>query len=167
MPRRGIKTIIGLMASAVLVVAGCAQIGPGGPYPPSRRHTSPDDRAYNPRPPAPPPQRDARAPWRDTRPGARWDPSQHNGYYLANTWHVGPPPEGVYRQPGFTPGYKPWERGDKLGYYNSRYTVVDHRQHRLREPPRGYHWVQDDRGDFLLVAIATGLIASVIFAATH
>jgi hypothetical protein len=30
----------------------------------------------------------------------------------------------------------------------------------------GYHWVRSDNGDYLLVAITTGLIASII-AATH
>ncbi len=33
--------------------------------------------------------------------------------------------------------------------------------HHLRQPPRGYHWVQSG-SDYLLVAVATGLIASAI-----
>jgi Ni/Co efflux regulator RcnB len=56
-----------------------------------------------------------------------------------------------------------WQRGERLPReYNSRYYVVDDwRGHHLRRPPSGYHWVQSG-GDYLLVAIATGIIASVL-----
>ena len=40
---------------------------------------------------------------------------------------------------------------------------MDYRSEHLRNPPRGYHWVRDDSGDFLLAAIVGGLIAQVIF----
>jgi Ni/Co efflux regulator RcnB len=40
---------------------------------------------------------------------------------------------------------------------------VDYRSHdNLRPPPRGYHWVRNDSGDYLLAAIAGGLITAVI-----
>jgi Ni/Co efflux regulator RcnB len=32
----------------------------------------------------------------------------------------------------------------------------------MKAPPRGYHYVQDDKGDIILAAIATGLIAAII-----
>jgi Ni/Co efflux regulator RcnB len=56
-----------------------------------------------------------------------------------------------------------WQRGDRLPYeYRHRnYVVDDWRGHHLRPPPRGYQWVQDG-GDYLLVAIATGIIAEVL-----
>ena len=45
---------------------------------------------------------------------------------------------------------------------HQRYCVVDDwHDHHLRQPPRGYHWVQSG-SDYLLVAVATGLIASAI-----
>jgi Ni/Co efflux regulator RcnB len=91
-----------------------------------------------------------------------WDQSRHNGYYTGKTWHAGPPPAVVIHRPDYRPAYKVWARGDRLGYYGNRYTVVDYRSHHLKAPPRGYHWVQDDRGDFIMAAVATGLIASVI-----
>ncbi|MBK6702445.1 MAG: RcnB family protein [Caulobacteraceae bacterium] len=47
-------------------------------------------------------------------------------------------------------------------YYQSRYRQVDYRRAHLRAPPRGYHYVQDDRGDYLLVGIATGVILSIL-----
>ena len=45
-------------------------------------------------------------------------------------------------------------------YCGSRYVVTDWRARHLRQPPRGYHWVRSDNGDFLLVAITTGVISS-------
>ena len=40
--------------------------------------------------------------------------------------------------------------------------VSDYRAHHLPPPRRGYHYVRDDTGNILLVAVATGLIASII-----
>jgi Ni/Co efflux regulator RcnB len=100
--------------------------------------------------------------WRDNRRDARWDNGRHNGYWLGRTWHYGPPPASAYRTRDFQLGYKQWRKGDRLGYYNTRYVEVDYRAHHLRPPPRGYHYVQDDRGDIILAVIATGLIASII-----
>jgi Ni/Co efflux regulator RcnB len=91
-----------------------------------------------------------------------WDQSRHNGYYTGKTWHAGPPPAAVIHRRDYRPAYKVWAKGDRLGYWNNRYVVVDYRAHHLKRPPRGYHWVQDDRGDLILAAVATGLIASVI-----
>jgi Ni/Co efflux regulator RcnB len=110
-------------------------------------------------------ERGARQAWRDDRHDARWDDSRHNGYYLNNRWHNGPPPARYgndYNRRHITLGYKPWQRGQHLGYYNNRYAEVDYRTSHLNRPPRGYHWVRDDGGDYLLAAIAGGLIAQVI-----
>ncbi len=104
--------------------------------------------------------------WRDDRRDRRhdrWDRRHHNGYSYNGRWHYGPPPAAYYGRPGFYAGYEPWRRGQYLPrYYRDRYVVVDYRHHHLRPPPRGYHYVRDDRGDIILVAIATGLIASVL-----
>ena len=106
--------------------------------------------------------RDSRHRWRDNRADARWDDSQHNGYYADGRFYHGPPPQDRYGQRGFALGYQPWARGQRLGYYGNRYHEVSYREHHLRRPQRGYHWVQSDRGDFLLAAIASGVIAQVI-----
>ncbi|MBN8212518.1 MAG: RcnB family protein [Xanthomonadales bacterium] len=80
----------------------------------------------------------------------------------------------VYVAPRYAPpryaapryeAYPRWSRGAR---YNTRgyaptYVVNDYYGYGLRQPPRGYHWRRDDRGDFLLVAIATGIIAEVLF----
>lgn len=46
-------------------------------------------------------------------------------------------------------------------YRGSRYVVNDWRNRRLSAPPRGYQWVQANN-DYVLAAIATGLIAQVL-----
>ena len=71
--------------------------------------------------------------------------------------------EGRYDR-GYHRGYRHarWRRGERLGAYHRYYAPVDYRAYRLRAPPRGYHYVRDDRGDIILAAIATGLIISVI-----
>lgn len=54
-------------------------------------------------------------------------------------------------------------RGARLPsrFHNRHYVVDNWRGHRLSAPPRGYHWVQTG-DDYVLAAIATGLIAQVI-----
>ena len=48
-------------------------------------------------------------------------------------------------------------------YRSHQYVVNDWRGHRLSAPPRGYHWVQTG-SDYVLVAITTGVIASLLLA---
>ena len=99
---------------------------------------------------------------RDARRHDRWDDRRYNGYYREGHWYYGPPPRHWRDEVRYD--YRRWRRGDRLPrYYRDRYYVVDyHDYHYLRPPPRGYHYVRDDRGDILLAAIATGLIVSVI-----
>ena len=67
----------------------------------------------------------------------------------------GPPDRG----PG--PGWRPG--GHVPREYWGHQHEVDWRAHHLRQPPRGYHWVQN--GDnYVLAAVAGGLIASIIAA---
>ena len=60
--------------------------------------------------------------------------------------------EGWYKRGGYLP----------VEYRSTRYVVYDWRADHLREPPRGYHWVRSDNGDFLLVAITTGVIVDLL-----
>ncbi len=90
----------------------------------------------------------------------RWDDRRYNGYNYRGQWYYGPPPSH-YGAVDY--GYRNWRRGDRLpGYYRDHYRAVDYRAYRLRAPPRGYHYVRDDRGDYLLVGIATGVILGII-----
>jgi len=105
---------------------------------------------------------DNRREWRDTRNNARWDDSHHNGYYVNNGWHYGPPPNSAYNQRNFYLGYHPWAAGQYLGYYNHRYAEVNYRSQNLKKPKRGYHWVRDDRGVYILASINSGYIRQVV-----
>jgi Ni/Co efflux regulator RcnB len=64
--------------------------------------------------------------------------------------------EGWYKKGGHMP----------TEYRGGSYAVTDWQSEHLRAPPRGYHYVRSDNGDFILVAITTGVIASII-AAQH
>jgi Ni/Co efflux regulator RcnB len=93
-----------------------------------------------------------------------WDRDHNNGYYTGNTWHSGTPSAATMRRHDYRAGWRNWRRGDRLpAYYRGHYaTVDDWRGRHLPPPRRGYHYVRDDNGNILLVAIATGLIASII-----
>lgn len=91
----------------------------------------------------------------------RWDRSRHNGYYYNNRWHYGPPPSAYYNNPYYRPGYAAWRRGAQLPPYYRGYVVNDYYRYRLRPPPRGYAWYRVGN-DYLLAAIATGLIFDII-----
>jgi len=78
-------------------------------------------------------------------------------------------PYDAYRRYGersqWTSHAQRYQRGDHLPYqYRQRqYYVNDWRAHHgLYAPPYGYQWVQADGGDYLLVALATGLIANLL-----
>lgn len=101
--------------------------------------------------------------WRDTRRQAQWDQGMHNGYYNSrNQWRFGQPTSQQMRQPGFAMGYRPWTRGQSLGVYNERFEELNYQDKKLTAPPRGYRWLQDDRGDYLLAAVVGGLISQVV-----
>ena len=56
-----------------------------------------------------------------------------------------------------------WHKGDRLpdSYRANQYVVNDWQSHHLRQPPAGYHWVNVN-GDFVLAAIATGVITDML-----
>lgn len=72
-----------------------------------------------------------------------------HGYYHGPAYYHRPPPPRYYGH---------WERGHR--YYGRNVVVYDYGSYRLRPPPRGYHWVRENN-DFLLVAIATGIILDI------
>jgi Ni/Co efflux regulator RcnB len=60
-----------------------------------------------------------------------------------------------------------WRRGERMGYNNWQGAQrVDYRQHHLRRPPRGYEW-RESNGQYVLAAVATGLIASIILSGAN
>jgi len=72
-----------------------------------------------------------------------YDHGRHDDWHRSQRWHH-------------------WERGHRYG--GPVYVVRDYGRYRLRPPPRGYHWVRGDADNYLLVAIATGVILDI---ATH
>jgi|SRR5580700_5026240 Ni/Co efflux regulator RcnB len=55
-----------------------------------------------------------------------------------------------------------WSNGDRMGYNDwAGAQPVDYRAHHLRRPPYGYEW-RESNGQFILAAVATGLVASII-----
>src|SRR5689334_9961945 len=75
------------------------------------------------------------------------------------------PRAGYWYAPGY--GYRPvmrtysWHRGGYVPRAYRSYYVQDPYYYGLRPAPRGYRWVYAD-GNFVLMALATGLIAEII-----
>ncbi len=47
-------------------------------------------------------------------------------------------------------------------YVERRVYVDDYPRYHLHEPPRGHRWVRSDDGRYVLIAVATGIIADVL-----
>jgi Ni/Co efflux regulator RcnB len=64
---------------------------------------------------------------------------------------------------GYPQPHAEWRRGGRVPqeYRGRNYVVNDYRAYQLQQPPRGYQWVGVG-GDFVLAAIATGVIAQII-----
>lgn len=60
-----------------------------------------------------------------------------------------------------------WRNGERMGWNDwHNAPVVDYRARHLRRPPPGYEW-RESNGQYVLAAVATGLIASIIIASQH
>lgn len=60
--------------------------------------------------------------------------------------------------------HKEWRKGAHIQQQDwNRGERIDYRHYHLHAPPRGYEWREVD-GNFVLAAVATGVIASVIAA---
>ncbi|MFC3658654.1 RcnB family protein [Luteimonas notoginsengisoli] len=82
-----------------------------------------------------------------------------------------PAPRVIYRERYYAPrpvivhrGPPRWSRGHRYydPGYGRTYVVNDYYGYGLRQPPRGHYWRRSDSGDFLLVAVATGIITDLI-----
>lgn len=125
-----------------------------------RRHERRDDR------------RDHRQDRRDYRQARRDYRHDRRDYRRDYRHDYRPPVRVVHHRPVVRHVYRPayrhagpprWARGGYIHHYQRPiYVVNDYYGYGLRHPPRGYRWYRDDYGDYLLVAIATGLIADLI-----
>jgi Ni/Co efflux regulator RcnB len=59
-----------------------------------------------------------------------------------------------------------WKKGARISHDDwNRGEKIDYRHYHLNAPPRGYEWREVD-GNYVLAAVATGVIASTIVAST-
>ncbi len=66
------------------------------------------------------------------------------------------------RRPDYNARGPDFRRGGYISReYRDRAYEVDYREHHLRRPPEGHRWVQVG-ADYVLIAIATGVIANII-----
>jgi len=92
---------------------------------------------------------------------------------LAQEGPAGPDDGGPYayrHEPGGPPPPPPmphhdWRRGQPVPpqYLAPQYVVDDWRAYDLQPPPAGYRWLRVN-GDFVLAAVATGVITSILLA---
>lgn len=89
-----------------------------------------------------------------------------HGYSYDRGYHGGPVyrDEGRYRMVRHGDRHGPrgghhWKRGYR--YDRPIYVVRDYRHYHLHQPPRGYGWVRGGNNDYLLVALATGIIMDI------
>ena len=132
--------------------------GPGRPQqPPQRPPQTRPPQGPGPRPPQGPPGR-PQGPQRPPAPRPPMRPPAHSG------WR---PP----RPPGAGGGYvyhNDWRRGRRMpmDYWGRGVVITDYHRYHLVQPPYGYEWRYID-GNYVLAAVATGLIASILIAATQ
>jgi Ni/Co efflux regulator RcnB len=87
------------------------------------------------------------------------DQGHGNHYYGREDYRPG----RHFDRRGYPQPHAEWRRGGRVPqeYRGRNYVVNDYRAYQLQAPPRGYQWVGVG-GDYVLAAIATGLIAQII-----
>ncbi|CAG4889064.1 RcnB family protein [Paraburkholderia gardini] len=90
-------------------------------------------------------------------------PNQGHDQHGHGHGHAPAPREAAMGGPGGPVPHNDWHKGERLpAEYRERNYVVDNwHEHGLQAPPRGYQWVGVN-GDYVLAAIATGVIANVL-----
>lgn len=140
------KKTVALLCAALMLgspLASFAQPGPGPDHGPNR----PDNR----------PQQHQQY---------QQQKGSQGGHYQGRTGHADP---RYYRDPHFRPQagmpvpHREWRRGVVVQpvYRSDRYWVTDWRARHLYAPPRDHRWLYVN-GDYVLVAIATGVIVNIL-----
>lgn len=108
--------------------------------------------------------RDQRGDRREMRRGQR-----DNGFWYNGRFYRGEPTRAQRLGRDFRYDRRDWRRGDRLSAYDRTHyvRVSDYRRHRLSAPPRGYEWRRSHTGEYILAAVATGIILSVILNAAN
>lgn len=145
------------VATLTVLVMGLASLAASAqPHPgPQSKPGHPGGPMAQPAPrPAPVQVRPAPAPQR---------PSAQPSHAAPQPPHAAPqPPRPSAQRHGAGPDHQ-WNRGAKIPaqYRTQHYVVNDWQRHGLKRPARGQQWVQYG-GDYMLVAIASGVIAELV-----
>ena len=92
-----------------------------------------------------------------------WAQPDHHDSMHGSSMH-GPSMHGSAMHGPSMHGGHSWHNGGHIAQADwNRGRHIDYRHYHLRQPPRGYEWREVD-GNFVLAAVATGLIASVMLA---
>lgn len=144
------KAVLAAVTAAVLAIGSTTAFArPGDDRGPDRQHDRRHDHDRD---------RGAR---HDHRDGPRhWQGRDHR--HVAPVVRHVPPGHAHWRGAG--PRHDIYVGKRLPAYYRGPvYVVNDWRGHRLAAPPRGYHWVQTG-ADYVLIAVATGIIAQIVLA---
>ena len=89
-----------------------------------------------------------------------------HGYYYD---HDDDDDDRRHRHHGKKHKHKGWKRdhyrrGERIEivHVERQYYVDDYEHYHLRQPPRGHRWIRTEDGRYLLVAVATGIIADIL-----
>jgi Ni/Co efflux regulator RcnB len=136
------KFLTAAVALSIVASAGVASAQPGPQRPDQHQQQGHDDRDRH--------DNDRH----DQRPGDNSSYERHaTKRYKAPSRYQ--PPRGYQA--------RQWHRGDKLpASYRGKAYAVDYRHYGLGAPPRGYQYVRVNN-DVVLTAIATGVVASVVY----
>ncbi|KEY86395.1 hypothetical protein D3C76_741380 [compost metagenome] len=110
-------------------------------------------------------------PGHDNGPAHQGNP-QHGGPQHGKQPQQGRPGNGhapAYKNPNYRPQagmpvpHQQWQRGHAVAprYRGDRYWVTDWRARHLYAPPRDHRWLSVN-GDYVLVAIASGVIVNIL-----
>ncbi|MEQ1950071.1 RcnB family protein [Mesorhizobium sp. CN2-181] len=101
----------------------------------------------------------------DYKPGSRHEVHKVQKFDGPNRTVVRKVDKKVYRHNGNKVVVKKvnrthWVRGNRVPNWNTRYVVRDYNRYGLYRPSYGQRWIKVDR-DYLLIAVATGVIVGV------
>lgn len=86
-------------------------------------------------------------------------PMHHVAPHYVGPVHVQVPMHGGYQPHPVTYAGHAWHNGNH--YTGGRVVVSDWQMRHLHQPPHGYEWVQSN-GQYVMIAVASGVIADVV-----
>jgi len=88
--------------------------------------------------------------------------AQPRGHDWGRDHHYSRPAKPNFQAPNrHRPPMQHWKKGQRVSDWKRRTVVRDWHRHGLKRPARGQEWVKVDN-DYLLISVATGIIAGII-----